>query len=386
MEVSLALVQGEIEKIGKQDSSLSWIRGSEEKRVIPQYIPDHQAGVELILATMVGSPYGCVDSLREIEAVGHRVVHGGEKFRASVLINQEVISMIEDCVELAPMHNPNNLIGIKAVERLMPEIPQVAVFDTAFHQTMPPKAYIYGLPYSYYEKYGIRRYGFHGTSHRYVSRRACEVLGIPYEHQRIISAHIGNGASITAIRNGKSIDTSMGMTPLDGLLMGTRSGEIDAGVLTFLAQKEHLSAVELSDLLNKRSGVLGVSGVSSDMREVEAAVKAGNERAILAMEMYNYRIKKYVGSYTAVLGGLDVLVFTGGVGENQWSMRSAVCADMEYLGIKLDESVNIGLRSQEKVISTIDSKVAVMVVPTNEEWMIARDTMEILTYGHVTTL
>jgi len=260
----------------------------------------------------------------------------------------------------------------------MPGVPQVAVFDTAFHQTMPPKAYMYGLPYSYYTNYGIRRYGFHGTSHRYVSKRACEILGIPLEHQRIITAHIGNGASITAIKNGKSIDTSMGMTPVDGLLMGTRSGEIDAGVLTFISEKERLRAHDISELLNKQSGVLGVSGVSSDMREIEVAMKAGNERAILAMEMYNYRIKKYVGSYAAVLGGLDLLVFTGGVGENQWEMREAVCANMEFMGMKLDDSKNIGMRGKEMVISSHDSKVTVMVVPTDEELMIARDTLEIL--------
>lgn len=302
----------------------------------------------------------------------------GEKFNESVVITQEVINKVEECIELAPLHNPSNLIGIRAVESLMPGVPQVAVFDTAFHQTMPPKAYIYGLPYNYYENYGIRRYGFHGTSHRYVTKRACELLGVPYDHQRIVSAHIGNGASIAAIKNGKSIDTSMGMTPVDGLLMGTRSGEIDAGVLTFIQDKEHLDHQQLNDLLNKRSGVLGVSGVSSDMREIEDAVKAGNERAILAMEMYNYRIKKYVGSYAAVLGGLDILIFTGGVGENQWVTRTDVCANMEYMGIKIDESKNIGMRGKEMVLSTPDSKVAVLVVPTEEELMIAHDTMELL--------
>jgi acetate kinase len=271
------------------------------------------------------------------------------------------------------------LIGIRAVENALPGIRQVAVFDTAFHQTMPPKAYIYGLPYSYYEKYGIRRYGFHGTSHRYVSKRACDVLGVKYEDQRIITAHIGNGASITAIKDGKSIDTSMGMTPVDGLLMGTRSGEIDAGVLTFISEKEHLSAKGISELLNKKSGVLGVSGVSSDMRELSAACEQGNQRAILAMDMFNYRIHKYVGSYAAVLGGLDILVFTGGVGENQWTTRTAVCKNLEFMGIKLDESRNTGMRGKEMIISTPDSKVTVMVIPTDEEFMIAKDTLEILT-------
>jgi acetate kinase len=378
MQTSEVLAQGGIEKIGMVDSFLKLTLPDDQKVVIKQSIPDHQTGVELILNILTSKDYGCIESLSAIEAVGHRVVHGGEKFNASVLITEEVIKNVEECVDLAPLHNPSNLIGIRAVEKLMPTIPQVAVFDTAFHQTMPPKAYIYGLPYSYYLDYGIRRYGFHGTSHRYVSKRACEIIGVPYEHQRIITAHIGNGASISAIKNGRSIDTSMGMTPVDGLLMGTRAGEIDPGVLTFISDKENLGPSDISDLLNKRSGVLGVSGVSSDMRELEDAVQAGNERAILAKEMYNYRIKKYVGSYAAVLGGVDILVFTGGVGENQWSTRSEVCRNMEFMGIKLDESKNIGMRGKEMIISEPDSPVTVMVVPTEEELMIAKDTIEIL--------
>lgn len=378
MQTSEVLAQGGIEKIGMDDSFLKLTLPDDQKVVIKKSIPEHQTGVELILNILTSKEYGCIDSLSAIEAVGHRVVHGGEKFNESVLISEEVIKKVEECVDLAPLHNPSNLIGIRAVEKLMPTIPQVAVFDTAFHQTMPPKAYIYGLPYSYYLKYSIRRYGFHGTSHRYVSRRACEILGVPYEHQRIITAHIGNGASISAIKNGRSIDTSMGMTPVDGLLMGTRAGEIDPGVLTFISEKEHLRASEISDLLNKQSGVLGVSGVSSDMRELEEAVQAGNERAILAKEMYNYRIKKYVGSYAAVLGGLDILVFTGGVGENQWGTRSEVCRNMEFMGIKLDESKNIGVRGKEMIISEPDSPVTVIVVPTEEELMIAMDTIQIL--------
>lgn len=378
MSKSEVLAQGGIEKIGLEDSFLKLTKPDNQKVTIHKNIPEHQTGVEMILNVLTSAENGCIQSLSEIQAVGHRVVHGGEKFNESVVITQEVINKVEECIELAPLHNPSNLIGIRAVESLMPGVPQVAVFDTAFHQTMPPKAYIYGLPYNYYENYGIRRYGFHGTSHRYVTKRACELLGVPYDHQRIVSAHIGNGASIAAIKNGKSIDTSMGMTPVDGLLMGTRSGEIDAGVLTFIQDKEHLDHQQLNDLLNKRSGVLGVSGVSSDMREIEDAVKAGNERAILAMEMYNYRIKKYVGSYAAVLGGLDILIFTGGVGENQWVTRTDVCANMEYMGIKIDESKNIGMRGKEMVLSTPDSKVAVLVVPTEEELMIAHDTMELL--------
>jgi acetate kinase len=334
--------------------------------------------VDFILETLTSKKNGCLKSLEEIDAVGHRVVHGGEKFSTSVLITKEVIDQIKECIELAPLHNPANLIGIEAIEKSLPGVPQVAVFDTAFHQTMPPKAYMYGLPYDYYTNYGIRRYGFHGTSHRYVSKRACEILGVKYRDKKIITAHIGNGASITAIKDGKSIDTSMGMTPVDGLLMGTRSGEIDAGVLTFISEKERLSASKISELLNKRSGVLGVSGVSSDMRELEAAVKAGNPRATLAMDMYNYRIRKYVGSYAAALGGLDILIFTGGVGENQWQTRAAVCKDMEFMGIEFDVEKNKGLRGVEAIISLPESKVTVMVVPTDEEKMIALDTLHIL--------
>jgi acetate kinase len=378
MSTKEVLAQGGIEKIGLADSFLKLTKPDNSKIILEKDIPEHQTGVDFILDVLTSKENGCLKSLKEIDAVGHRIVHGGEKFNASVQITQEVIDEVKNCFDLAPLHNPSNLIGIEAVEKALPGIPQVAVFDTAFHQTMPPKAYIYGLPYEYYTKYGIRRYGFHGTSHRYVSKRACDVLGLKYEDQRIITAHIGNGASITAIQNGKSIDTSMGMTPVDGLLMGTRSGEIDAGVLTFISEKEKLSARKISDLLNKKSGVLGVSGVSSDMRELEAAVEAGHERAILAMDMYNYRIKKFVGSYAAVLGGLDLLVFTGGVGENQWQTRESVCKNMEYMGIKIDEKLNEGLRGKEAVISTPDSKVIVMVVPTDEEFMIATDTKEIL--------
>jgi len=378
MAANEVLAQGGIEKIGLKGSFLKLTTQDDQKVVIIKDIPEHQIGVEFILEVLTSEDNGCLKSLKEIDAVGHRVVHGGEKFNASVRIDQAVIDQIRDCFDLAPLHNPSNLIGIEAVEKLMPGVPQIAVFDTAFHQSMPPKAYIYGLPYSYYEKYGIRRYGFHGTSHRYVSQRACELLGKPYEEMKIISAHIGNGASITAIQNGHSIDTSMGMTPVDGLLMGTRSGEIDAGVLTFISQKEHLSAQKISDLLNKRSGVLGVSGVSSDMREVLEACAKGNERAILSMDMFNYRIHKYVGSYAAVLGGFDILIFTGGVGENQWSTRTAVCNNLEFMGIKIDEAKNTGMRGQEMIISTPDSKVTVMVIPTEEEFMIATDTLEIL--------
>jgi len=378
MEQKKMLAQGGIEKIGMDDSFLKLVTPEDKKVILEKSIPDHQTGVDFILEVLTSPKNGCLKSLTEIDAVGHRVVHGGEKFNASIRIDQTVIDGIRDCFDLAPLHNPANLVGIEAVEKSLPGIPQVAVFDTAFHQTMPPEAYMYGLPYEYYEKYAIRRYGFHGTSHRYVSKRACEILGVKYEDQKIITAHIGNGASIAAIKDGVSIDTSMGMTPVDGLLMGTRTGEIDAGVLTFLAEKEHLSASKLSDVLNKKSGVLGVSGLSSDMREIEAAVFAGHPRAKLAIDMYNYRIKKFVGSYAAALGGLDILVFTGGVGENQWATRAAVCKNMEFMGIKFDFEKNDGLRGKEVVLSTPDSKVVVIVVPTDEEMMIAIDTEMIL--------
>jgi len=378
MEQKKMLAQGGIEKIGMEDSFLKLVTPEDKKVILEKSIPDHQTGVDFILEVLTSPKNGCLKSLTEIDAVGHRVVHGGEKFNASIRIDQTVIDGIRDCFDLAPLHNPANLVGIEAVEKSLPGIPQVAVFDTAFHQTMPPEAYMYGLPYEYYEKYAIRRYGFHGTSHRYVSKRACEILGVKYEDQKIITAHIGNGASIAAIKDGVSIDTSMGMTPVDGLLMGTRTGEIDAGVLTFLAEKEHLSASKLSDVLNKKSGVLGVSGLSSDMREIEAAVFAGHPRAKLAIDMYNYRIKKFVGSYAAALGGLDILVFTGGVGENQWATRAAVCKNMEFMGIKFDFEKNEGLRGKEVVLTTPDSKVVVIVVPTDEEMMIAIDTEMIL--------
>jgi acetate kinase len=321
--------------------------------------------------------YGCIQSLNEIDAVGHRVVHGGEKFNSSVLIDDEVIQKINDCNDLAPLHNPPNLSGISAIKTLMPKTPQVAVFDTAFHQTMPDYAYMYGLPYSLYEKYAIRRYGFHGTSHRYVSRRACEFLGVTYENQRIITCHIGNGASIAAIKNGVSIDTSMGMTPVEGLLMGTRSGDIDAGVLTYIMEKENVGFQAISTIVNKYSGVLGVSGVSSDMREIEAAIKEKSDRAILALNIYNYKIKKYIGSYAAALGGVDVLVFTGGVGENQIETRRVVCEGLEFIGIQIDDNAN-RIRGEEVLISAPNSPVKIVVIPTDEELMIALDTLSLL--------
>ncbi|MDR2919271.1 MAG: acetate kinase [Tannerella sp.] len=372
------MTQGGIERIGQEDSFLKFTDTDGEKVTLEKNIPDHEEGIAFILSILTDGKYGCVKSYDEIDAVGHRVVHGGEKFASSVLITQEVIDMLVECTELAPLHNPANLEGIRAIQKILPNTPQVGVFDTAFHQTMPDYAYLYAVPYYIYQDYGVRRYGFHGTSHRYVSRRACEILGVPYEQQRIITAHIGNGASVTAIKNGKSVDTSMGMTPTEGLIMGTRCGDIDAGALPFIMKKENLDADGLSDLINKRSGVSGFSEMSSDMRDIESAMFARNKRAIQIMKMYNYRIKKYVGTYAAVLNGVDILVFTGGVGENQWITRQAVCKDMEYLGLVFDEEKNKNTRGCEIVLSKPESKVTVLVVPTDEEYMIACDTREIL--------
>jgi len=378
MERQEVMAQGGVEKLGLPGSFLKFTMPNGEKVVLEKELPEHNLAIQFILSILTHEKYGCIKSYNEIDAVGHRVVHGGEKFSSSVQITNEVIGKVVECIDLAPLHNPPNLKGIRAMESLIPGIPQVAVFDTAFHQTMPDYAYMYGLPYSLYKKYGIRRYGFHGTSHRFVSKRACDVLGVPYEKQRIITAHIGNGGSITAIKDGKSIDTTMGLTPVEGLLMGTRCGDVDAGALSFIMDKEGLNAAGLSDLINKQSGVMGLSNISSDMREIEAAIEEGDKKAILTMNVFNYRIKKYIGAYAAALGGLDILVFTGGVGENQWSTRTEVCRDMEFMGIKLDEAKNDHMRGKEMVISTPDSKVTVIVVPTDEELTIAKDTLEIL--------
>jgi len=378
MESKELIAQGGIEKIGMKGSFLKLIMPDGQKVMLEGEILEHRAGIEYILGVMLSEKYGCIQSLNEIGAVGHRVVHGGERFNSSVLITQEVIEMLNECIELAPLHNPPNLKGIYAIQELMPETPQVGVFDTAFHQTMPDYAYMYGIPYALYEKYGIRRYGFHGTSHRYVSKRACDFLGVPYEEQRIITAHIGNGGSVTAIRNGKSIDTSMGMTPVEGLIMGTRSGDLDPGVISYIMEKEHMGTKGITTLLNKFSGVLGISGISSDMREIQQSILSGDKRALLAMNTYNYRIKKYVGSYAAALGGVDILVFTGGVGENQAVTRSDVCKNMEFMGIELDEKLNQSVRAKEVVISKPSSKVKVLIIPTDEELTIAKDTVEIL--------
>ena len=372
------MAQGGIEKIGLPHAFLKLTDKDGKKVILEKEIPGHKEGIEFILSILTDETYGCIKEYKEIDAVGHRVVHGGEKFATSVRIDQDVINKVIECSDLAPLHNPANLKGIDAMEALIPGIPQVAVFDTAFHQTMPRKAYMYGLPYEMYTKYGVRRYGFHGTSHRYVSHRACEILGVPFEEQKIITAHVGNGGSIAAIDHGKCVDTSMGLTPVEGLLMGTRCGDVDAGALSFIMEKEGLDGYGLSDLINKKSGVAGLVGGSSDMRDLEAAVEAGNDRAIMTLDVYNYRIKKYIGAYAAAMNGCDILVWTGGVGENQWQTRLAVCQGMEYMGIKIDAEKNQGLRGEEMIISTPDSKVKILVVPTDEEYMIASDTMSIL--------
>lgn len=371
------IAQGGIEKIGLKDSFLKLTLPNGEKKVLEKDIPEHTIGVEFILETLTSPEYGAVKSLDEIGAVGHRMVHGGERFSKSVLLDKEVLEAFAACNDLAPLHNPANLKGVDAISAILPDIPQVGVFDTAFHQTMPDYAYLYAVPYELYEKYGVRRYGFHGTSHRYVSQRVCEYLGVKPEGLKLITCHIGNGGSIAAIKDGKCIDTTMGLTPLEGLMMGTRSGDIDAGAVTFIMDKEGLNTTGISNLLNKKSGVLGVSGVSSDMRELEAAVAEGNPKAILAEQMYFYRIKKYIGAYAAALGGVDVILFTGGVGENQASCRAGVCEGLEFMGVKIDAEKN-KVRGEESVISTADSKVKVVVIPTDEELLIASDTMDIV--------
>ena len=369
------LAQGGVEKLGLSDSFLKLKLPSGEKVVLEKDMPEHTVAIDFILKTITRSEYGCIKSLSEIDAVGHRLVHGGDKFSESVVITDAVVESVKQCIDLAPLHNPSTLKGVAAVTELIPGVPQVGVFDTAFPQTMPQRAFMYALPYEYYEKYGVRRYGFHGTSHRFVSKRACEFLGLDYNKVRIITAHIGNGASMCAIKEGKCIDTTMGLTPTEGLMMGTRVGDVDPGALVFIGEKESMSMAQLSEVINKKSGVLGVSGVSSDMREIEEAISQGNERAKLALEMYDYRIKKYVGAFTAAMGGLDLLIFTGGVGENQTTTREYVCEDMQYMGIEIDKTLNAKIHGDEALLSTKESKVKVVVIPTDEELMIALDTV-----------
>ena len=367
------LTSGGIEKIGMPDSFIT-IKLNGEKHKIEHPINEHTAGVEYIFEVLTQGDYAVLKDLSELDAVGHRMVHGGEKFNKSVLLTPEVLEEFAACNDLAPLHNPANIKGVNAVKALLPDIPQVGVFDTAFHQTMPDYAYMYALPYELYTKYGVRRYGFHGTSHRYVSQRVCEYLGIQAEGKKIITCHIGNGASIAAVKDGKCVDTSMGLTPLEGLIMGTRSGDIDAGAVTFLMDKLNLDTKGLSNLLNKKSGLAGVSELSSDFRDILAGIAAGNDKARLAKEMYTYRIKKYIGQYAAAMGGVDIIVFTGGAGENQWEVREGATNGLEFMGIKMDEKRNRSCRATEAILSADESKVIVCCIPTDEELMIAMDT------------
>ena len=367
------ITSGGIEKIGLPDSFIK-MKVNGEKVQIDRPIEEHTAGVQFIFEVLTTGDYAVLKSLDELDAVGHRMVHGGEKFNKSAILTPEIMEVFEACNDLAPLHNPANIKGVNAVKALLPEIKQVGVFDTAFHQTMPDYAYMYALPYELYEKYGVRRYGFHGTSHRYVSQRVCEFLGIDPEKSRIITCHIGNGASIAAVKYGKCVDTSMGLTPLEGLVMGTRSGDIDAGAVTFIMDKLNLDTKGMSNLLNKQSGLAGISELSSDFRDILAGIANGNEKARLAKDMYFYRIKKYIGQYAAAMGGVDVILFTGGAGENQWEVRSETTSGLEFMGIKIDNEKNQACRATEAVISADDSQVKVCVIPTDEELMIALDT------------
>ena len=378
MDDKSVMTSGGAERVGLEGAFVKVKMPDGTKKQIMHDIPEHTEGVKFIFSLLTDPEIGVIKSLDEIDAVGHRMVHGGEKFNKSVVINDEVLKTFKECIDLAPLHNPANLKGVEAVSELMPGLPQVGVFDTAFHQTMPAQSYLYAIPYDLYKQYGVRRYGFHGTSHRYVSQRVCDFLGVKYEDKKIITCHIGNGGSIAAVENGRCVDTSMGLTPLEGLMMGTRSGDIDAGAVTFLQKKLSLDADGMSDLLNKKSGILGVTGISSDMREIEDAIEHGNERAKMGLDMYNYRIRKYIGAYAAAMGGCDIIVFTAGVGENQYSTREAACEGLEYMGVKLDVEKNKTIRGEEAVISTPDSKVTVCVIPTDEELMIATDTMNLL--------
>lgn len=378
MDDKSVMTSGGAERVGLDGAFVKVKLPNGEKKAVMHDIPEHTEGVKFIFSLLTDPEIGVIKDLNEIDAVGHRMVHGGEKFNKSVVLTDEVLKTFEECIDLAPLHNPANLKGVKAVSELMPGLPQVGVFDTAFHQTMPAHSYLYAIPYELYEKYGVRRYGFHGTSHRYVSKRVCDFLGVNPADKKVITCHIGNGGSIAAVDGGKCVDTSMGLTPLEGLMMGTRSGDIDGGAITFLEKKLGLDADGMSNLLNKKSGVLGITGISSDMREIESANDEGNERAKLALDMYSYRIKKYVGAYAAAMGGCDIIVFTAGVGENQASMREDVCKNMEYMGVKLDVEKNKTIRGEEAIISTPDSKVTVCVIPTDEELMIATDTMNLL--------
>lgn len=374
MSGELVLAKGIVDRIGMDGSNLKYSTNGKHYEII-QTIKDHKKAVKLVIDTLLDSNHGVINNINEICAIGHRVVHGGEYFSESVIINDRVKKVIEDCSVLAPLHNPANLIGIEACKLMMPNIPQVAVFDTAFHQTMPEKAYLYAIPYELYKKYGIRKYGFHGTSHKYVSQKAAELIGKPYSSLKIITCHLGNGSSICAIDRGKSVDTSMGFTPLEGLAMGTRSGDIDPAIFPFLVEKEKLSVNEIENLLNKKSGILGLSGISSDIRDIKKAINKGNSQAKSALDLFIYRVVKYIGEYTAVMNGLDAIVFTAGIGENNADIRESVCSYLGYLGIKIDQNKN-NLKGIAVDFASEDSKVRILVIPTNEELVIARDTVE----------
>ena len=377
-DTDTTLAEGGVEKIGLPDGFLKFKRPDGTKEITELGLTDHKGAVQAILNNLTDPTVGCIKSYSEIDAVGHRVVHGAEKFNSSMLITDEVIQQVKDCYDLAPLHNPANITGIEAISALMPDVPQVGVFDTAFHQTMPAKSFMYALPYRFYKEDGVRRYGFHGTSHRYVSQRAAEFLGLDITKLKMVTCHIGNGGSITAVLGGKSVDTSMGLTPTEGLMMGTRVGDVDPGALTYLMHKHGYTVDDLQRIINKESGMSGVSEISSDMREIENAVNEGNERAKLALDMYEQRILKYVGAYAAEMGGLDVIVFTGGVGENQTGVRENVCAPLAFMGVEIDKELNARTRGTETEISTPASKVKVVVIPTDEELMIARDTQAIV--------
>lgn len=372
------LAKGLIERVGMNDAIVNHKPEGKENCKDVTSVPDHQKGIDKVLAVLTDKEHGVISEVNEIDAVGHRVAHGGENFSESALITEEVKSDIKDCIELAPLHNPANLEGILAMEKLLPEIPQVAVFDTSFHQTMPRKAYLYGIPYEYYEKYNVRRYGFHGTSHKFVAPKAANIINKDWHDMKVITCHLGNGASIAAIDKGQSVDTSMGFTPIEGLVMGTRTGDLDLGVVFYLMDKENLSKQDINKILNKKSGMLGVSGISYDMRDIEQAAKDGNERAQAALELYTYRIKKYIGSYAAAMGGVDMIVFTGGVGENADTVREEAIDGLEFLGAKIDPSKNDGLRGKDADISADDSNVKIVVATTDEEHVIARDTQTIV--------
>ncbi|HCJ57716.1 MAG TPA: acetate kinase [Clostridiaceae bacterium] len=370
--------KGLVERIGIPGSVLKHQPANGEKVVIEEDMPTHKEALKHVIDALMDKNYGVIKNMNEINAVGHRVVHAGEKFAFSVVINDEVVNALKDCIDLAPLHNPPNIIGIEACRQLMPGVPMVGVFDTAFHQTMPKEAFIYALPYELYEKYGVRRYGFHGTSHKYVAQRAASMLNKNIEDLKIVTCHLGNGASVAAVKQGKSVDTSMGFTPLEGLAMGTRCGDIDPAIVKFVMEKENLDLAGIDNLMNKKSGVLGISGVSSDFRDIEEAAEKGNMRADLALKVFAYKVRKYIGAYAAAMGGMDAIVFTAGLGENSASMRAAVCEGLEFLGVEIDNEKN-NVRGKEADVSKADSKVKVLLIPTNEELMIARDTKSLIT-------